>query len=120
MRFWINYETFGQNYTAKPIAVLQENYAATSDLAEGAVVFSWNHYYAADEALDAAFTAFAKLPLLGDVTGDGIRSAADVVLLQQYLHGLRHLNVPDASDLNGDGVCDIVDLALLKRALLSQ
>ena len=119
MLFWMNYETFNEGLTAKPVAALQENYAATADLAEGAVVFSWNHYYAADAALDDAFTAFSLSSVPGDVNGDGMLSAADVILLQQYLHGLRHLQVPDASDLNGDGVCDIFDLALLKHELLS-
>lgn len=119
MHFWINYETFGPDYTPKPMEDLQANYAAVSDLAEGGILFSWNHYYAQDPALDAAFTAFAASCIPGDVTGDGHLTAADVVLLQQHLHGLRQLASPDASDLDGNGICDVFDLALLRRAVLS-
>ncbi|MBQ9695242.1 MAG: DUF4434 domain-containing protein [Oscillospiraceae bacterium] len=117
MRFWINCESFQADLTPKPIEALRADYAATADLAECAILFSWEHYYRGTE-LDAAFTAFAGECLWGDVNGDGVLSVTDAVMLQKWLLCIGKMTQPEAADLLPDGKIDILDLALVKHALL--
>lgn len=57
----------------------------------------------------------------GDVSGDGIFSVADAVLLQKWLLGVPDTALTDwqAADLCADGSLDAFDLACMKRALLA-
>ncbi len=50
----------------------------------------------------------------GDLDLDGKADAADLRLLQSWLHG-KSVTIPGDADLNADGVWDVYDLALLKR-----
>lgn len=51
----------------------------------------------------------------GDMNGDGLLTAVDVRLLQNFIAGKA---VPDgAGDVNGDGRINVLDLALLKRLI---
>ncbi len=54
LTFWLNHETFNLDGTSKSISVLRENVAATADLAQNRIVFSWNHYYNSMNRSDAA------------------------------------------------------------------
>ncbi len=117
MHFWANCETFQKNLTPKPVEQLRKNYAATADLAEQAILFSWNHYYH-DSDLNTEFIALALETQQGDVNGDGIVSVADAVMLQKWLHCKENLDNPDAADMDDDGQIDVFDLALLKRKLV--
>ena len=117
MHFWVNCESFQKNLTPKPVKQLRKNYAATADLAEQAILFSWNHYYH-DSDLNTEFIAFALETQQGDVNGDGIVSVADAVMLQKWLHCIGNLDKPDTADMDGDGQIDVFDLALLKRKLV--
>lgn len=87
-------------------------------------------YYLPDDYLEAieyendATDIYIRLKktLPGDVNGDGVFSAADLILLQKWL-----LNVPDtkladwrAADFCEDGVLDVFDLSMMKKALISQ
>ncbi|MBR7085855.1 MAG: dockerin type I repeat-containing protein, partial [Oscillospiraceae bacterium] len=58
--------------------------------------------------------------LLGDVNLDGIRSIADVVLMQKYLAGKEKFSTEQyaVSDMNQDNSTNIYDYILLKRELL--
>ena len=120
MRFWINHECFNADFTPKPIAQLRENYSAAADLADGQILFSWDHYYAQDAVLCAEFTAFAAASVQGDVTMDGIFDVADLIAFQKWLLAVPDsvLNDPDAADLYADGTLDVLDLGLMKRELL--
>ncbi|MBR4628590.1 MAG: DUF4434 domain-containing protein [Ruminococcus sp.] len=120
MHFWMNNECFGKERTAKPVEQLRENYNATADLAENNILFSWNHYYATDNALNSQFTAFSSETVSGDVNGDGELTVADIVLLQKWL-----LASPDAqlrnwqaADLCTDGRLDVFDMIQMRRALI--
>ena len=57
-------------------------------------------------------------PVVGDVDNDGTCDAADIVMLQKWLHCTGTLTNAEAADLNGDGCVDVFDLALLKREVL--
>ena len=117
MRFWVNCETFQSDYTSKPIDRLRADDEAVEDLVEGAVVFSWEHYYRGNSLADA-FKAFAAEPRQGDVDGDGLVSVTDVVMLQKWLLGVQTMAAPAAADLYADGRVDVFDLAMLKRRVL--
>ncbi|MDO4864866.1 MAG: DUF4434 domain-containing protein, partial [Ruminococcus sp.] len=121
MRFWINTESFGEDMTAKPIANLRADYAATADLAEENIIFSWNHYYASDSALNRQFTEFAADSLQGDVNLDGQFTVADMVTFQRWLLGAPDANVRDreAADFCADGRLDTFDLCLMRKALVA-
>ena len=69
----------------------------------------------AENDLGAAF--FAAVP--GDLSCDGVCSAADAVLLQKWLLAAPGTEIPDpaAGDLHTDGRLDAADLSLLKRLL---
>lgn len=58
--------------------------------------------------------------LLGDINGDGQRSAIDYIMLKRHVLG--SYAIPEdalpAADLNGNGEPDAFDYLLLKRALL--
>ena len=119
MRFWVNCESFQKDFSPKPVEQLRKNYAATADLAEQAILFSWNHFYH-DSDLNTEFAAFALETPQGDVNGDGIVSVADAVMLQKWLHCIGNLDKPDTADMDGDGQIDVFDLALLKRKLVGK
>ena len=55
----------------------------------------------------------------GDINGDGVISAQDLLLLRKYLVGIAVESRFDrlAADLNGDGKIDILDLVRLRKAL---
>ena len=55
---------------------------------------------------------------MGDVDNDGTCDAADIVMLQKWLHCTGTLTNAEAADLNADGSVDVFDLALLKREVL--
>ncbi len=56
--------------------------------------------------------------LLGDLSGDGVLSVTDVVLLRKaILQGSTAVNVP-AGDLSGDGALSVTDVVLLRKAIL--
>ena len=126
INFWINNETFGSDYTSKPIAQLRANVEATADLAQEHILFSWNHYYnpLVDSNLSEfgeEFLDYALSSVSGDVNADGKLTVADVVALEKWL-----LVVPDvalvdwqAGDLNEDDKLDVIDLCLMKRRLLN-
>lgn len=60
------------------------------------------------------------VPVLGDVTGDGVTDEADVVALTALLLGPDSAATPAelaAGDLNGDGTLGQADLVLLRREL---
>ncbi|MCR4645262.1 MAG: DUF4434 domain-containing protein [Oscillospiraceae bacterium] len=120
MQFWVNHECFNADFTAKPIPQLRTCYEATADLAGGHILFSWDHYYAQDPALNAQFTAYAFEPRPGDANGDGVLDTADVVALQKWLLAVPGASLadPDAADLDVNAVLDVFDLSLLKRWLL--
>lgn len=62
----------------------------------------------------------AKVPVRGDVNGDGVCTAADAAALQDWLLCKPDVQLADrqAGDMNGDGQLNGLDLCLLKRALL--
>lgn len=117
MRFMINNETFGLNMTAKPIDELRRNYAATAGLAEGNILFSWSHYYAQDEELSRSFAAFNTERAAGDVNGDGVTGAADLVCMERFLLGCGYLVDWQAGDLIADGVIDTFDIVKLRELI---
>ena len=51
----------------------------------------------------------------GDLNNDGKISAADVVMLQQYLTKQRQLDSLSAADLTGDGKVNVFDLVAIKN-----
>ena len=58
--------------------------------------------------------------LLGDLNGDGQRTAIDYIMLKRHVLGtyaLPEASLP-AADINGNGAPDALDYMLLKRALL--
>ena len=117
MTFWINNECFGRDMTAKPVSALRENYLAAADLAEGNILFSWDHYYASDEELDRQFREFTFEPVRGDVNGDGRLNAADLAAMQSFLLGRAELGVPSAGDLCADGTVDVFDMIAMRKML---
>lgn len=119
MHFWINNETFTSSMTAKPIEDLRKNYAATADLAEENILFSWNHYYSSDAELKRQFSDFTFETENGDVNNDGLVSSADLVCMARFLLGTGDLRNWQAGDLTYDGVIDTFDLIALRRLLLS-
>ncbi len=70
----------------------------------------------------AYMDAYASGRVRGDVNADGVCSVTDLVLLQQWLLGVKDTVLPDwkAGDLSEDGLLDVFDLAMLKRLLLLQ
>lgn len=120
MRFWINNETFGLSMTAKPVEELKRNYAVTADLADGNIVFSWNHYYAADTELSGSFSKFALESLRGDVNADGSLTAADLVSMARFLLGREELRDWQAGDLTADNTIDTYDLVRLRALLVEK
>lgn len=114
MRFWINNESFGTDYTAKDTEQLRQNYL-TAPQAEKHILFSWNHYY--HRKNDAAFSALMQ-QMTGDLNGDGLCSAADAAALSRWLtEGC----LPDdwlAGDLDANGMLTACDLSMLKGILL--
>ncbi len=117
MRFWINNESFGTSMAAKSIDELRRNYAATADLVESNVLFSWSHYYFTDMQLSDSFAAFSLEQLEGDVNADGTVSISDLVALAEYLLGRGQLRDWQAGDLIKDGTTDTYDLVKLRRLL---
>ena len=63
---------------------------------------------------------FAPDGLLGDLSGDGLLSAADAELLLDYLLCRAELSAAQrrCADLSGDGILTAADLSMLKRKLL--
>ena len=122
MRFWVNHECFDADFSPKPVAQLRENYNAVSDLAGGHILFSWNHYYAQDAALNGEYMAFALERTAGDVNADGVFTTADVVLLRKWLLAEPDGCIADwkAGDFSKDDRLDVSDLCLMKRELLKQ
>lgn len=121
MRFWINHECFNADFSAKSIDALRENYNAAADLADGHILFSWNHYYAPDAELKAQFRAFAAQRIPGDVNSDGVFSISDAVLLQKWLTAEPRVTLSDwqAADVSHDGILNAHDLSLMKQSLLA-
>ena len=120
MQFWVNHECFNADFTAKPIEMLQTNFTATADLAEGHILFSWNHYYAQNPELNTQFKNYTFEVLQGDVNKDGVFDVSDIIAFQKWL-----LAVPDAegkdgkaADFDANGELDVYDLGMMKRALL--
>ncbi|MCH5183199.1 MAG: dockerin type I repeat-containing protein [Oscillospiraceae bacterium] len=72
-------------------------------------------------ALVLPVSASRKDPfLLGDLNGDGQRTAIDYIMLKRHVLGtyaLPETSLP-AADINGNGAPDALDYMLLKRALL--
>ena len=122
MQFWVNHECFNADFTAKPIEMLQTNFTATADLAEGHILFSWNHYYAQNPELNTQFKNYTFEVLQGDVNKDGVFDVSDVVAFQKWIHTVPGAEVKDwkAADYDANGELDIYDLGLMKRALLAQ
>lgn len=118
MRFWVNNECFGPDLTAKPFDEFRRNYASTSDLAEGNIIFSWNHYYADNTQFKDFSTAVVK----GDADLDGEFTVADLVLFHKWLIGGKDVRLTDwrAADLNGDGRLDAFDEMLMRRLLFAE
>ena len=120
MTFWINNECFGTEMTAKPVSVLRENYLATADLADGNILFSWDHYYAPDEELNRQFRKFTFESVRGDVNGDGRFNVADLAVMQSFLLGRAELAVPSEGDLCADGTVDVFDMVSMRKMLIAQ
>ena len=53
----------------------------------------------------------------GDVNSDGVLSAVDFVLFQQYMFGDISLDIEKA-DISGDGIINIIDFCLMKELIL--
>ena len=121
MRFWINHECFNADFSPKSIEALRENYNAAADLADGHILFSWNHYYAPNSELNAQFRAFAAQRIPGDVNADGVFSISDAVLLQKWLTTEPQTALSDwqAADFSHDGILNAHDLSLMKQSLLA-
>jgi hypothetical protein len=51
----------------------------------------------------------------GDVTGDGVISAADYTLAREHVVKGTTLTAADRCDVTADGDCDVEDLAVLDR-----
>ena len=119
MQFWVNHECFNADHSAKPVSQLRENYNAVGDLADGHILFSWNHYYAEDAELNAQFCSFTFETVAGDANADGVLSAADAALLQKWLLGIPGIALKNwkSADLNADDRLDARDLSLLKMEL---
>lgn len=125
LRFWINNESFVWDRlyaerSAMSADRFREYYYATADLAEGNVIFSWNHYYADGEEMNKAFTEFNCGREIGDVNLDGQLTVADMVLLQRWLLGAPDAKLGDwkAADFCADGRLDTFDLCLMRSALI--
>lgn len=120
MQFWVNHECFNNDFSAKPISQLRENYCAVADLADGHILFSWDHYYAQNPELNAQFTAYTFETIPGDVNRDESFNISDVILLQKWLLAVPDTHLADwqAADLCEDDRLDVVDLCLMKRVLL--
>ncbi len=75
------------------------------------------------KAIMDAIAALEKKPAsikIGDVDGDGNRTATDATLLRKYLSGMRNFTVTineKACDVNGDGIIDVRDAILLLKHL---
>ncbi len=63
----------------------------------------------------------AKAELWGDINNDGVVSAGDAALLQDYLHGRTQLTQAQwrTADLNHDDTVNIFDFCLLKQKVLN-
>ena len=57
--------------------------------------------------------------LIGDVNGDNVVNAQDVVALVNYMMGKMQLDF-NAADVNGDGVVNIADAIMVSNAILKQ
>ena len=77
-----------KDFLAKPISQLRVNYCAVADLADGHILFSWNHYYTQDPELNAQFTAYTFETIPGDVNGDEAANSDDAVLVLKYTAGI--------------------------------
>ena len=68
---------------------------------------------------DSDYIYFTILPSPGDLNADNTLTAADAVLLQNYLLNVATLTADQqqAADLNADGVVNALDLALLRQKL---
>lgn len=68
---------------------------------------------------DSDYIYFTILPSPGDLNADNTLTAADAVLLQNYLLNAATLTADQqqAADLNADGVVNALDLALLRQKL---
>lgn len=66
-----------------------------------------------DDAGSSIFV-YIKEPMMGDVTGDGVADAADIVMiLTDFIIGKKPLSSNPAADVNGDGVVDVSDIVML-------
>ena len=63
----------------------------------------------------------AKAELWGDINNDGVVSAGDAALLQDYLHGRTQLTQAQwrTADLNHDDTVNIFDFCLLKQKVIN-
>ncbi len=120
MTYMVNTECFNEDYTAKSIDELNKNYRAVSDICQGNILFSWNHYYANDQLLNEQFQEFTYDFIKGDINDDGRNDVSDLLLMKNYLLGITDVFIKNvlAGDLSENGVTDISDLCLLKYILL--
>ncbi|MBR0198806.1 MAG: dockerin type I repeat-containing protein [Oscillospiraceae bacterium] len=101
-----------------------------SEDSQGILYLSNGEYLFGDNEVFASYQADGSLVLTstpvtlpasepGDINGDGLISAQDLLLLRKYLVGLAVEGRFDgtAADLNGDGEIDILDLVRLRKAL---
>ena len=66
-----------------------------------------------DDAGSSIFV-YIREPIMGDVTGDGVADAADIVMiLTDFIIGKKPLSDNPAADVNGDGVVDVSDIVML-------
>lgn len=121
MQFWMNHECFNADFSPKAITALRENYDVVSDITDGHILFSWDHYYAMDADLNAQFKAYTSQSTPSDINADGEFNISDVVLLQKWLLAVPDTHLADwkAGNFCDDDRLDVFDLCLMKRELLS-
>ena len=63
---------------------------------------------------DSSSFVYIREPMMGDVTGDGMADAADIVMiLADFIIGNKPLSDNPAADVNGDGVVNVSDIVML-------
>lgn len=99
------------------------------DVAAAGTVYEISASYSSDnminanlENVDVAIVAgcITVSEVIGDVNGDGVADAADVVTLRRYLAGGYNVTInQEAADMNGDGQITVADVVLLRRHLVA-
>ncbi|MCM1227222.1 MAG: dockerin type I repeat-containing protein [Clostridium sp.] len=67
-------------------------------------------------------TTTTKNEIPGDINGDGKTTVSDIVMMQQYLLGVKKLTAKQwkLADMNGDGKVNVFDIIILKRILIKR